>query len=228
MPTYDIIIPHLGVTSILTELCRRCLRSIARHSADYRVILVDNGSPAFGEVEPDLRALPHLLVRNTVNMGFIHAVNYGIWLSSAPYIVLMNNDTEAAPGWLEKLRAPLDKGARIGLSGPRTTTPNSWQGRAPVAAGWRLLPKGHMLAFFCTMFRREVFDECGVLNEAYGAGLGDDDDFSRRAQRAGWGLALVQDLVIPHHHRTTFRTLYSESEIKGMQEAALARFHAGV
>lgn len=225
---YDIIIPHLGITEEITLLCAACLKSIAAYSKDYRVIFVDNGSSQFNHIWPELAKLPHLLVRNVSNAGFINATNQGIWLSTAPYVIMMNNDTMAVATWLERLCAPFaDASERIGITGPRTTTQRSWQGRAPAGAGWRILPPNAMLAFFCTMFRREVFETVGTLDSSYGVGLGDDDDYCRRAQARGWKLALAQDLVIPHRHRTTFHTLYSPAEVLAMQERALAHFHSG-
>lgn len=220
--TYDIVIPHYG-SGFLTGVCCACLRSLAAHSSDYRLIFIDNGSPEFSLIEPELRRHPHRLIRNTVNQGFVKAVNQGIWMSTAPYVVLLNNDTLLARDWLQKLREPLT--GRIGLCGPRTTTERSWQGRAPAGTGWKVLAPGRMLAFFCTMFRREVFERIGVLDESYGVGLGDDDEFCRRAEKAGWQMALRQDLVIAHAHRSTFHTLYSPEQVKAMQEVALERFH---
>ena len=224
-PEFDIIIPHFGLTDELTALCRHCLRSIEACSQNYRLIFVDNGSPQFDLIAPLVRCHPHLLVRGVINGGFIEAVNHGIWLSTAPYVVLMNNDTQAVPGWLEKLREPLLTDG-IGLCGPVTTTPRSWQGRQPPGAGWQILNRGAMLAFFCVMIRRAVFDQIGVLESSYGVGLGDDDEFCRRAQKRGWQLALVRDLVIPHNHRSTFHTLYKPEEVKVMQERALTHYHA--
>jgi GT2 family glycosyltransferase len=224
MARTDIIIPHYG-TGRLTDLCLACLQSIERHSLDYRVILVDNASPEFSVVADQLGRIPHLAIRNTVNLGFIKAVNQGIRVSNAQYIVLMNNDTEAVDGWLDKLRRPLNRWPIVGLSGPLTTTPDSWQGKWKArGAAPHLLAPARMLAFFCVMIRRSVFEKIGVLDESYGVGFGDDDEYCRRAERAGIRLALVQDLVIPHHHRSTFKTLYSGDEIQRMQDQAMAKF----
>ena len=90
----DIIIAHYG-TGHLTDLCLQCLESIRLHSADYRMIFVDNASPEFSSLESELEWHPHKLIRNTSNLGFVKAVNLGLMMSTAPYVVLMNNDTRA-------------------------------------------------------------------------------------------------------------------------------------
>jgi GT2 family glycosyltransferase len=152
----------------------------------------------------------------------VKATNQGLRASKSPYVVLMNNDTTAEAQWLEKLRKPLLAG--YGISGPLTTAWGSWQGRyktnglefADVPATWQL-------AFFCTMIRREVLDQVGLLDEGFGVGLGDDDDYCNRARAAGFKLAIVQNLKIPHRHRSTFKTIYTQPQIHSMQVAAVGR-----
>ena len=224
MHSFDIIIPHFGAPAV-TPLAINCLESIRAYSADYRLIFVDNGSPAeeWEKIDPYVRSHERLsLLRNTRNTGFITAVNEALALSTAPYIVLMNNDSEAVAGWLEKLRAPLR--SRVGMSGPRTTTPESWQGRWQGRNGIQILQPQAMLAFFCMMMTRGVFETIGYLDPAYGMGFGDDDDYCRRAVQGGFQLALVQDLVIPHHHRSTWKSLYTKEQIFVMQNSAMRRF----
>jgi GT2 family glycosyltransferase len=218
---YDIIVPHYG-SSKLTDLCLRCIESIRENSWNYRLILVDNGSPEFRRLEPEVRRHPHTLIRNTKNLGFVRAVNQGLWSSTAERIVILNNDTEVVAGWLEKLDAALIQD--IGLAGPRTTA-GSWQGQTPDQGGIVILPETSMLAFFCVMIRRDVLETVGVLDQQFGVGFGDDDDYCYRAQRMGFRLAFVSDLVIPHHHRSTFRTLYVDDEIRNMQQTAMQTFH---
>lgn len=221
-PRYDLIIPHYG-SGRLTAVCLRCLETIRAYSADYRLIFIDNGSPEFDALEPELDNHPHLLIRNTQNLGFVRAVNQGLWSSTADRIVILNNDVEAVPGWLTKLDGALSH--NVGISGPRTTA-KSWQGEWPAGDGIFVLPRSAMLAFFCVMIRRDVVEQVGFLDEQFGVGFGDDDDYCNRTQAAGFRLALVLDLVIPHHHRSTFRTLYSDQQIQSMQRAALQKFRA--
>ena len=231
-PTYDIIIPHCGLDSRLTALCSVCLHTIRVYSAEcnYRLWLIDNASPeGLKDLEPELNLFPKgrlRLVLNSVNTGFVKAVNQGLALSSAPYVVIMNNDTEAASDWLPRLQGPLKD--TVGLCGPRTTTKGSWQGRYVYRRPgdpW-ILPntEDSMLAFFCVMIRRDVLDTVGVLDERYGYGFADDSDYCRRAKKAGFRLALQQKLVIPHHHRSTFFTMFGKAETIKMQHEAIAKF----
>jgi hypothetical protein len=230
--TYDILIPHYG-TGRLTALAIRCLETIREYSADYRLVFIDNGSPEFDAIAPELWRHPHVLIRNLENQGFVKAINRGLQFvmgdpNGGRFIVFLNNDTEAVSGWLDALSAPLLRGASI--SGPRTTATNSWQGRTPAADAstppYESLHRKAMLAFFCTMFRRDVFGMPGLeqLDEDFGAGLGDDDMFCWKAQRRGLRLALVRGLVIPHHHRSTFAEVYGAEAISEMQERGLAKF----
>jgi GT2 family glycosyltransferase len=237
-PSIDIIIPHFGTTPELTATAIRCLETIREHSQDYRVIFIDNGSPDDSYL-PTLRTLPHMLIRNTTNLGFVKATNQGLAFSTAPYVMLMNNDTEAVPGWLEKLRSAFDVDAAVGITGPLTNSPKCWQGRAfhelrqiladparvESALSTTVLPHGRMLAFFCAMISRRCLDTVGMLDEDFGVGFGDDDNYCLRAERAGFRLVLVRSLVIPHVHRTTFKAVYGEERIPAMQEAALELFH---
>lgn len=225
MPEFDIIIPHYG-TGRLTDLARTCLETHRKWSRNYRIILVDNASPELDALLPELELHDHVLVRNTQNLGFVQATNQGIELSTAPYVVFMNNDTEAVPGWLEALREPLL--SICDAAGPLTTAHGSWQGRWPMKRNrfWRVLEPHRMLAFFCTMFKREVFERVGLLDEDFGVGFGDDDHYCWKMTQAGMKLALVQHLVIPHHHRSTFKELYGADQIRTMQTQALALFHS--
>lgn len=220
---FQIIIPNYNQS----DLCTKCLKSIKQYSHDYQVIFVDNGSEEkeFQKIYSVLKTIPHILVRNQENLGFVKAVNQGLKLSSADYIVIMNNDTEAVKNWLDILAAPMESDPLIAATGPRTTTPYSWQGCTdPGSSKVITLPPNSMLAFFCVMIRKSVIDQVGLLDEAFGIGFGDDDDYCARIQKLGYVLAWCTDIIIPHHHRATFKKLYSDKEIANMQQKNLQIF----
>jgi len=219
---FDIIIPSWN----MSEYAINCLSTIKQHSKNYRIIFVDNASTneEFDKINVVLKTMPHILIKNDENLGFVKAVNMGIKASTADYVIIMNNDTEAVENWLEKLVEPLIENNNVGASGPLTTTPNSWQGVYPKdKTGYVIREKG-MLAFFCTMFKKEIFKKIGLLDESFGVGFGDDDDYCKRILDGGYRLSLVQDLIIPHHHRSTFKKIYSDNEIKNMQDNAMTTY----
>jgi len=171
--------------------------------------------------------------------------------SDADSIVFLNNDTEVTAGWLDRLTAALDLEPLIAAAGPMTSPSGCWQAWTSVFAMWHEpVPEGlaaaspaivseimadrfgdtvteaEMLAFFCTAFRTRVFDEVGLLDPGFGAGLADDDDYCFRLRAAGYALLFVPGAYALHHHRTTFRALYSDAEIAAMQRENYDRFLA--
>lgn len=204
----------------------KCLKSIREFTTDYRVILVDNGSdPKELEiVEKELENHEYLLVRNARNVGFVKAINQGLTLSTDSFVVLLNNDTKVVADWIEKLKFPLQQEEKIAACGPTTTTFDCWQGREKLGEGYRVLPPSAMLAFFCVMLKKEAIDCVGLLDENFGVGLADDDDYCHRLKQAGYTLALAQSLRIPHYHRTTFKSLYTSKQIDEMTTNGLALF----
>ena len=71
-----------------------------------RVIVVDDPSPEAEAVVMARHAAAGgriLLVRNRRNQGFVASANVGIEAAGTHDVVLLNSDTEVAPGWLARL-----------------------------------------------------------------------------------------------------------------------------
>jgi GT2 family glycosyltransferase len=219
---YDIIIPGWN----LSDVTIKCLKSIKKHTKDYRIIYVDNGSEKkeFDKINEELKTHNHLLVRNYENYGFIKAVNTGMSLVEKPYFVLLNNDTEVTPNWAELLRKPLEESNLVLASGPCTGSPGSWQGREYQRPGHQVLKHGKMIAFFCTMFKKKTIELVGLLDERFGDGFGDDDDYCKRINLAGFYIAFAHEAFVHHHHRTSFKKRFGEEKIKEMQTKNLQKF----
>lgn len=113
----------------------------------------------------------------------------------------------------------------IGAVGPLTTSPNCWQGKAKADVGFKILKSSAMLAFFCVMFKREVIEKVGLLDEDFGVGLADDDEYCYRIHKAGFRLALAHNLRIVHHHRSTFNELYTPQEVEDLIQKGLKLFY---
>jgi GT2 family glycosyltransferase len=101
----DIIIPNYDGAAHL-PVCLQALRAQTRR--DFRTLVVDDGSRdeslallARDFPEVAVLALP-------ANCGLAAAVNAGIAATGAPFVVLLNNDTEAEPEWLARLVGALE------------------------------------------------------------------------------------------------------------------------
>src|SRR5262249_12280783 len=58
---------------------------------------------------------------------------------------------------------------------------------------------------FCLLIRRAVLDQIGLLDERFGIGCFEDDDFCLRAVRAGWKAVVARDAFVHHYGNRTFQ-----------------------
>jgi GT2 family glycosyltransferase len=63
------------------------------------------------------------------------------------------------------------------------------------------------LGFFCVAMRREVPEKIGYLDERFGIGMFEDDDYCVRAKKAGYRLAVVEDCFVYHKGSISFKKL---------------------
>ncbi|SOD70283.1 hypothetical protein SAMN05892883_0014 [Jatrophihabitans sp. GAS493] len=104
------------------EWIRRCLDSIPAALADRtaEIVVVDNAS---ADSSADIVAAEYpevMLLRNTSNLGFAGAVNQGVAASSAPWVLLLNPDTEAQPEAFARLLTFAESMPGRGIYGGRT------------------------------------------------------------------------------------------------------------
>lgn len=88
--------------------------------------------------------------------------------------------------------------------------------------GMKYVVNKTMLAFFCTLFRVSAINKVGLLDEDFGVGLGDDDEYCFRLRKAGYYFALAKGVFVFHNHRTTFNKLYGKEGYKQMQKENMA------
>lgn len=224
---------------------RLCLESVLAVTAgtDAEIVVVDNGSSDgtreyLKELErrqPRLRA-----VFNSVNRGFAAANNQAIEVAAGEAMVLLNNDTIVPPGALERLLGYLDD-ETIGLVGPVT---NRCGNEAQVEAPYQTL--GEMLEFaearaaeyegqsfdirvatmFCVAMRREVFAQVGKLDEQFGIGLFEDDDYSMQVRAAGYRVVCAEDVFVHHFGQASLGKLASAGQYGELFHANRRRWEA--
>jgi GT2 family glycosyltransferase len=214
----------------LEETTKPCLESIVKTTPleEYQLVLVDNGSTD-GTAEY-LRnfAAKHehvTLCLNDINKGFAGGNNDGLRLATGEYIVLLNNDTLLTSGWLEYLLRPLKRNNTIGIVGPVTNSVGNEQ-RIDLPGlnetNFEIIARSHTdkqkgvwfqtekLGFFCVAMHRHLLDQVGYLDERFGIGMFEDDDYCLRARKAGYTLTVTEDCFIYHKGSVSFKKLAGE------------------
>src|SRR5579864_1580407 len=97
-----------------------CLRSLRRvRTVPSEVILVDNASQD-DTVDRVRGGFPEVvIVQNPRNVGFPAANNQALRLARGEYALLLNPDTVAHEGAIERLAAVLDGNPGVGICGPQ-------------------------------------------------------------------------------------------------------------
>lgn len=193
----------------------RCLAALLQQSyAQMFVIVVDNGSTDRTLDELRSRYPSVFLIENGSNQGFARACNAGARAAfdrGAELVWFLNNDTEAPPETLRRLVEEADKDPRLGVIGavlrymhkPHQVQAwgggwiDLWSGYNRHFTGRSRLGPGSYVTFASALVRRQTFQELrGLWEEIFM--YFEDSDFSLRATRAGWGLAVAENTAILH------------------------------
>ena len=222
-------------TYALTKLC---IQSIRRYTipGSYELIVVENAST--DESAEWLRAQHDVIgIYNQENVGFPRGCNQGMGVAKGDAILLLNSDTVVTPRWLEQLEIALYSDARIGAVGCVTNACSNFQqisvpykdlkGLFAFAENYNhsdctKWEKSLTLVGFCFLFRREIYDTCGGLDEAFSPGNCEDDDFSLRIWLAGYQCILCRDTFIHHFGSASFIGRQSLEEQEKKQKTATA------
>ncbi|MEN6458468.1 MAG: glycosyltransferase [Thermoguttaceae bacterium] len=208
-------------------LNQACLESIYRKTdwPNFEVIVVDNasrdGTAEWLQAEQAIR--PRLqVILNQDNRGFSGANNQGMRAAHGDYFCLLNNDTLVTRGWLSTLVGHLRTWPDLGLIGPVS---NRVGNEAKVPVGYATpaeMPRWaaqycwqhdgetfpiEMLGFFCVVFPRQVYRHVGELDERFGVGCFEDDDYCRRVRAEGYQIRCARDAFVHHWLEASFQLL---------------------
>jgi GT2 family glycosyltransferase len=210
---------------------RTCLESVLASSLQvpHEVVVIDDAGP-----EPAIHEWLHSLAASgriklcvhDQNRGFVATANEGMRLHAERDVVLLNSDTEVAPGWLDRLAVharkdpsvatvtPFSNNATI-CSYPRTLIANELPAGETTAsldaafarANAGLAAEIPTAVGFCMFITRDCLDRIGLFDEArYGAGYGEEVDFCMRASRAGLKHLVAADVFVRHVGEVSFRS----------------------
>ncbi len=218
MPSAAIIIANWNGKDYL----RVCLNSLrVQTHPDFEIIVADNGSTD-GSLEMLRDKYPEVRVLELdANYGFVIASNRGAKATDAEVLVMLNNDTEAEPGWLAALCQALEEHPKAGSAASkillfdRRDTIHS----AGDMLGPDFMPRNRGVweidrgqyddrtEIFgpcggAAAYRREAWEQVGGFDERLFMYL-EDVDLAWRLQKAGWESVFAPEARVYHHLSAT-------------------------
>ncbi|MEX2263368.1 MAG: glycosyltransferase family 2 protein [Bryobacteraceae bacterium] len=222
MSEVTVVVPVWNRRDLLPPLFAR-LRRQSLPAAE--ILVVDNGSTD-GAAEA-AEGLGARVIRLGRNAGFAYAVNRGIEACGTDWLAILNNDVEPSEGWLEGLGAALrspDVWLAVGKvldAGRRDRIDGTWDALCRGGCAWRVghgRPDGpefsqpKIVSFApmtAALFRRELFDRVGLLNESLGSYL-EDVEFGLRCASQGFAGLYVPEAVAWHAGSATLGRWHPE------------------
>jgi len=218
MPEISVIIVNWNGKHFLGE----CLSAMRRQKfTDFETILVDNGSTD-GSVDYIRAQFPEVrLLALPRNLGFTGGNLAGYELAAGNLIVLLNNDTEAHPAWLEEIHKGsleyleagsfaskmmyFDDRQRIENCGFHVSTAGTTAelGRNEFdGPDWTFARKVFGACGGAAAYRRSMLDDIGFLDPDFFM-IYEDVDLSFRAQLSGYECVYLPQAVVYHRYRAT-------------------------
>jgi N-acetylglucosaminyl-diphospho-decaprenol L-rhamnosyltransferase len=210
-PAVDVVI----VAYNRYDLTESCLRHLAAQTLAQRTIVIDNGSTddtseRVASEWPDVT-----LQRLPDNRGFAEACNSGVVVGDGELVVLLNNDVDVRPDFVERLVAPLLDDAGVGSVAALMLQPGEQlidsaglaadavlggfprlQG-LPTSEARRERPLLAGPAGTAAAYRRVAWEQVGGLDESIFAYM-EDLDLALRLRSAGWRSTLAADAIGVH------------------------------
>jgi GT2 family glycosyltransferase/cyclopropane fatty-acyl-phospholipid synthase-like methyltransferase len=210
------------------EDTKKCITSIWRNTEEcrYEIIVVDNasmdGTTNWLAEQSDIKT-----IHNEKNMGFSKACNQGFELAIGNEIVLLHNDVILSKSWLSRLRTVLYKNSNIAAVGPIVYN-SDWYQNSDLEIKYGSLEEMESLAGkiakqknnrskhvmiledFCLLIKREAVDQIGPFDEQFLPRYYEDADYSMRLIKAGYFLAIAENVLVHHMHGLTMKEFGGE------------------
>jgi len=233
----DIVIPTYNNPRGL----KLCIESIRKCTPEqHRIIVVNNGDNQ--DIHDYLSKQSDVTYIKKDRMNFAQAVNTGIRAGTGHFVMILNDDVIVSQEWLGTLIGSCKE--NVGVVGPLSNCDFGWLHQNPLSiAGVELKPGLNTLeeiepiigdiykfkspyfeapsrdwvAFYCTLIRRDVLNQVGLLNEEY-TNSGEDVDLCRRISKMGFKITQNYQSFVFHFGAVSRKAL--EVEDPGSYHAA--------
>ena len=228
---------------------RPCLESLTPWFEDpeIEILIVDNGSPDNSPQETAAWCAAHPQVKcllSETNRGFAGGMNWGAAQARGQWLLLVNNDTVFPSRALDAFKRVVGKAPPdVAMLGPVTNAAGNgqrlWKPGATfddwlqIGAGLNEHPTHELMPayrcdFFCIAIRRDVWEQLGGLDQAFGMGYYEDFDFSLRLAKAGYRQMITEDVFILHVGSATFQGSKAARELIKRNKKLLQSKHPEV
>lgn len=209
-----------------------CLAALQQQTQkEFDVIVVDNGSTDVS-LTLVMKNYPSVkVIEFSHNQGFCKAVNAGIKAAVTPYVILLNNDTEVRPYFIEALERAAEQSEKIFSVSAKMLMmqqPDRMDGAGDsyCALGWAYaIGKGKPAGTFnsprkvfsacagAAIYKKAVFNQIGMFDENHFAYL-EDMDIGYRARIYGYENRFEPEAEVLHAGSGFSGSRYNEFKTK--------------
>ncbi|WP_124065195.1 glycosyltransferase family 2 protein [Clostridium sp. E02] len=221
-----IIIPNYNGLRFM-EPCFQALK--AQTEQNFELLVVDNGSTDGSIAWLKDHEIPSIFLPE--NTGFSGAVNVGIKKASTTYVILLNNDTEPEPDYVEEMVHAIGRSKKIfSVSSKMIQLYNKdkmddagdmysvlgWafqRGVGQKSSGYQKPCRVFSACAGAAIYRREVFEKIGGFDESHFAYL-EDIDIGYRAKIYGYENVYCPKAVVYHVGSGTSGSKYNSFKVR--------------
>ena len=205
------------------EWTRACIRSLLLQTErPDEILIVDNASEDATHALAAEFGAPVRVLSQATNLGFAGGVNAGIAAARSTHLLILNNDTQAAPNLIAELQKSLDEADGAGAAAPVSNHVKGEAmlpvgdfgkddaGRRAIAAELASAPvfqDADTLSGLCLLIHRETLEQVGVFDDRFGHGNYEDDDLCLRMRVHGLRLVIARRAFLHHEGHATFRAM---------------------